>query len=418
MRYGLIGEKLGHSFSKEIHERIADYSYDLIPLSKSEFKDFMEQKQFTAINVTIPYKKDVIPYLDELDDNAAAIGAVNTIVNCNGRLKGFNTDYSGFDYMVRKHQIALKDHKVLVIGNGGASAAIQTVVKNYSPSAMIIVDIVSGNGAISYEECYAQHTDAQVIINTSPIGMYPKISNAPIDLNDFPAVEAVMDVIYNPLTTKLCTQAKAKGIIHVNGLEMLIAQAKYAVEFFLQKTIDDAVIDEIYRDMLAQRVNIALIGMPSCGKSTLAKMLADKMQRTAVELDEMIVQQAGKSIPEIFAQQGESGFRAIETEVTRQFSKENALILSTGGGIIKHEVNIEHLRMNSILIFIDRDLEQLVFEDANRPLSSSKEAVTRLYEERYELYCRYSDVIVKNNDTLETVCEAVLNAYYDALNKM
>ena len=273
MRYGLIGEKLGHSFSKDIHERIADYTFDLIPLSKEEFKTFMEKKEFTALNVTIPYKKDVIPYLDEMDEHAKAIGAVNTIVNRDGKLKGYNTDFTGFLYMVKKHNVHMEGKKVLIIGNGGASAAIQAVVQHESAGSMVIVDVVPGNGAISYDEMFSSHLDAEIIINTSPIGMYPRIGNAPIDISMFHKCEAVLDVIYNPILTRLCFEAQEMDIKRVNGLEMLIAQAKQSVEFFLDKSIDDQIIDDIYQDMLRERCNIVLIGMPSAGKTTIGKML-------------------------------------------------------------------------------------------------------------------------------------------------
>ena len=230
--YGLIGEHLSHSFSKEIHESIADYRYDLIPLDKEAFCSFMEDRDFAAVNVTIPYKKAVIPYLDELDEAAQAIGAVNTVVNRDGKLYGYNTDYTGFQYMVRKHGVRMNGKKVLIIGNGGASAAVQAVVRHEGAAQMVIVDIVEGNGAISYEECYRSHLDAQVIINTSPVGMYPHGDAAPVDLERFARCEAVMDVIYNPLMSRLCQQARKRGLVHVNGLEMLVAQAKQAVEHF------------------------------------------------------------------------------------------------------------------------------------------------------------------------------------------
>lgn len=249
MDYGLIGEKLGHSFSKPIHESLADYTYDIHPLTREEFKVFMEEKPFRAINVTIPYKKDVIPYLDSMDDNAKAIGAVNTIVNNDGKLRGYNTDFSGFEYMVLRHGITLTDKKVVVLGNGGAAQAIKAVVRKHNAKSMIVVDVIDDGEAISYDECFAHHTDAEVIINTSPVGMFPKVDASPVDLTKFPKCEAVLDVVYNPLTTKFVTQAKELGMIGVNGLEMLVAQAKYAVEIFLGTEIDDARIQEIYEDV-------------------------------------------------------------------------------------------------------------------------------------------------------------------------
>lgn len=411
MRYGLIGEKLGHSFSKEIHERIADYTFDLIPLSKDEFKDFMEKKDFTAINVTIPYKKDVIPYLDEMDEHAKAIGAVNTIVNKDGKLKGYNTDFTGFLYMVKKHNVHMQGKKVLVIGNGGASAAIQAVVKHEEAREMVIVDVVPGNGAISYDKMFSDHLDAEIIINTSPIGMYPRIGNAPIDITMFHMCEAVMDVIYNPILTRLCFEAQECDIKRVNGLEMLIAQAKQSVEFFLDKKIDDEIIDEIYQDMLQERCNIVLIGMPSAGKTTIGKMLEQRMGKEFIDLDDVIIKKAGMSIPEIFEKSGEAGFRAIETEVAIELAKCNNKIIATGGGTIKHKVNMDYLRQNGITIFIDRDVEKLISSDPNRPLSSSKEALQQMHEERRPLYQKYAAYVAVNNSDIEETVSEIECAY-------
>lgn len=417
MRYGLIGEKLGHSFSKDIHERIADYTFDLIPLKKDDFKDFMERKEFAAINVTIPYKKDVIPYLDEMDEHAKAIGAVNTIVNTNGKLKGYNTDFTGFLYMVKKHNVHMANKKVLIIGNGGASAAIQAVVKHEQAKEILIVDVVKGNGAITYDEMFCNHLDAQVIINTSPIGMYPRIGNAPIDITMFHMCEAVMDVIYNPILTRLCLEAKERGIKHVNGLEMLIGQAKQAVEFFLNKKIPDDVIDKIYQDMLHERCNIILIGMPSAGKTTIGKMLAQRMNKEFVDLDDAIIKKAGMSIPEIFKVSGEAGFRVIETEVSIELAKCNNKIIATGGGTVKHKVNMKYLRQNGITIFIDRDINKLISSDPNRPLSSSREALQQLYTERSSLYREYASYIAVNNSDMEETVNDIEQAYRRILNE-
>ena len=415
MRYGLIGEKLGHSFSKDIHERIADYTFDLIPLSKEEFKTFMEKKEFTALNVTIPYKKDVIPYLDEMDEHAKAIGAVNTIVNRDGKLKGYNTDFTGFLYMVKKHNVHMEGKKVLIIGNGGASAAIQAVVQHESAGSMVIVDVVPGNGAISYDEMFSSHLDAEIIINTSPIGMYPRIGNAPIDISMFHKCEAVLDVIYNPILTRLCFEAQEMDIKRVNGLEMLIAQAKQSVEFFLDKSIDDQIIDDSYQDMLRERCNIVLIGMPSAGKTTIGKMLENRMQKEFIDLDDIIIEKAGKSIPEIFEESGEAGFRAIETEAAIEVSKLNNTISATGGGTIKHKVNMDYLRQNGITIFIDRDVDKLISSDPNRPLSKSSDALAKMHAERLPLYQKYAAYVAVNNSDIESTVTEIVEAYHSIL---
>lgn len=253
MDYGLIGGKLGHSYSKDIHEMLADYTYDLCPLTKEEFHPFMEKHAFRAINVTIPYKQDVIPYLYEMDDNAKAIGAVNTIVNQNGKLYGHNTDFSGFLYMLQKHGISVRDKKCVVLGDGGASKAVVAVLQKCGAKEIIIVDIIQTDSAITYEELFEKHTDAEFIANTSPVGMYPKCDASPVDLAQFPKCEAVADVIYNPLETKLISQAKALGMTGVNGLEMLVAQALYAIEFFLDTKLDEAKIDEIYQKLYREK---------------------------------------------------------------------------------------------------------------------------------------------------------------------
>lgn len=418
MRYGLIGERLSHSFSKDIHERIADYQYDIIPLTKEEFHPFMQAKQFQAINVTIPYKKDVIPYLDELDESAQKIGAVNTIVNDHGFLKGYNTDYYGFDYMLQKHSVDLEGKKVIVLGNGGASAAIQAVVQSYPIKEMIVVNRRQCDNVITYEQCYKHHQDAHILINTTPVGMFPHNDASPIQLSSFMQLEAVIDIVYNPLYTQLCVAAKERKIAYVGGLEMLIAQAKYAVEHFLQTKLDDVLIDQIYRDMLKERINIALIGMPSCGKSTIAKILSEKLQRPLIEFDDEIVTKTKMSIPQIFELMQEEGFRKIESEICAQYAKQNGYIFSTGGGIIKNEKNMQYLQQNSIIVFIDRDIEKLVYEDDNRPLSKNKEAIIKMFQERYPLYKKYANIIVTNNISLEAVVDEIIIEYKNALDKM
>lgn len=253
MNYGLIGEKLGHSYSKIIHEMLADYTYTICPLSREEFTPFMEQHDFQAINVTIPYKRDVIPYLDYMDENAKAIGAVNTIVNKNGRLEGHNTDFSGFLYMLNKHSISVEGKKCIVLGDGGASKAVVAVLKKLKAREIIIVDIIQTESAITYEECFEKHTDAEFIANTSPVGMFPNCDASPVDLTRFPNCEAVADVIYNPLETKLVAQAKELGMTGINGLEMLVAQALYAVEFFLDTKLDEEKIDEVYKKIYEEK---------------------------------------------------------------------------------------------------------------------------------------------------------------------
>lgn len=421
MKYGLIGEHLGHSFSKQIQTRIAeienvkDYDYQLVELNKEEFKDFMEKKDFKGINVTIPYKKDVIPYLDEMDESAKAIGAVNTIINVDGKLKGFNTDFGGFLYMVKAHNVHMEGKKVLIIGNGGACAAVKAVCKHENAKDIVIVSRSANRGAISYDEMYTSHLDADIVVNTSPVGMYPNIANAPIDVSWFHKLECVLDVVYNPILTRLCFEAQEAKIKRVIGLEMLIAQAKYTFEIFENMSFDDSIIDEIKKEMLKDRCNIVLIGMPSAGKTTIGKMLEEKLGKEFFDLDDMIIAKAGKSIPEIFQESGEAGFRAIETEVAIEASKMNNKIIATGGGAIKHKVNMDFLRLNGITIFIDRDVDKLISSDPNRPLSSSKLALQQMHKERYPLYQKYAAYVAVNNANIEETVDDIVNAYHSIL---
>ena len=421
MKYGLIGEHLGHSFSKQIQTRIAEienvkeYDYQLVELNKEEFKEFMEKKDFKGINVTIPYKKDVIPYLDEMDESAKAIGAVNTIINVDGKLKGFNTDFGGFLYMVKAHNVHMEGKKVLIIGNGGACAAVKAVCEHEKAKDIVIVSRSANRGAISYDEMYTSHLDADIVVNTSPVGMYPNIANAPIDVSWFHKLECVLDVVYNPILTRLCFEAQEAKIKRVIGLEMLIAQAKYTFEIFENMSFDDSIIDEIKKEMLKDRCNIVLIGMPSSGKTTIGKMLEEKLGKEFFDLDDMIIAKAGKSIPEIFQESGEAGFRAIETEVAIKTSKMNNKIIATGGGAIKHKVNMDFLRLNGITIFIDRDVDKLISSDPNRPLSSSKQALQQMYKERYPLYQKYATYVAVNNANIEETVDDIVYAYHSIL---
>ena len=421
MKYGLIGEHLGHSFSKQIQTRIAeienvkDYDYQLVELDKEEFKEFMEKKDFKGINVTIPYKKDVIPYLDEMDESAKAIGAVNTIINVDGKLKGYNTDFGGFLYMVKAHNVHMEGKKVLIIGNGGACAAVKAVCKHENAKDIVIVSRSANRGAIGYDEMYTSHLDADIVVNTSPVGMFPNIANAPIDVSWFHKLECVLDVVYNPILTRLCFEAQEADIKRVIGLEMLIAQAKYTFEIFKNMSFDDSIIDEIKKEMLKDRCNIVLIGMPSAGKTTIGKMLEEKLGKEFFDLDDMIIAKACKSIPEIFQESGEAGFRAIETEVAIEASKMNNKIIATGGGVVKHKVNMDFLRLNGITIFIDRDIDKLISSDPNRPLSSSKQALQQMYKERYPLYQKYAAYIAVNNANIEETVDDIVNAYHSIL---
>lgn len=413
MRYGLIGEKLGHSFSKIIHEKLADYTYDLIPLSLEELDVFMREKEFSAINVTIPYKETVIPYLDEVDPKAAKMGAVNTVVQRNGKLFGYNTDYFGFRYMLEHNHIQIAGKKVLVLGRGGASKAVIAVLEDMGAAEIHTIYYKIAEDSISYETCYTLHTDAQVIVNTTPVGMYPNSGHTPIDLTPFTNLEAVADVVYNPLRTRLVLDAEEKGCQAIGGLEMLVGQAKYAVEIFLDQSLPEDSIDVVYKDLMAERRNLVLIGMSGCGKSTLGKLAAEKLGKTFVDTDAEIIKRIGMSIADYFAAYGEDSFRKVESEVVQEISTQNSLVISTGGGVIKNPENIRWLKGNGTVIWIQRDPELL--ESGNgRPLVPDQEAVRRLYKERLPLYTAAAETIIENDGNEDEALQKILTAFEQA----
>lgn len=416
MEYGLIGEKLGHSFSKIIHEKLADYTYQLHPLPKSELNNFFEKKEFRAINVTIPYKIDVIPYLHDIDDKAKAVGSVNTIVNQNGKLLGYNTDFDGFLYLLKKNHIDVKNKKVLVLGKGGASKAIIAVLNYLQAKEIITVYYKDSPNTVTYEICQKLHNDADVIVNTTPVGMYPNIDDCPINLEHYTKCKAVVDIIYNPIKTKLILEAQKRNMIAVGGLEMLIAQAKYAVEIFLNTSIPEHRIDDIYKELLFEKKNVVLIGMPSCGKTTIGKELSKLLQKDFVDIDAEIVSKIGMSISDYFEKYGESNFRDIEQEVIKEFSVKNNFVISTGGGCIKRKQNMIHLSMNGAILFIQRDLSKLVVGEG-RPLSSSVEILEKMYQQRLPLYTLYAQKSIENNTTIEYAVNQSKIAFLDILQK-
>ena len=414
MRYGLIGEKLGHSFSKIIHEQLADYTYDLIPLTREELDIFLTEKQFSALNVTIPYKETVIPYLDEVDAHAKKIGAVKTVVNRNGKLKGYNTDFYGFRYMLQHNGIDVKNKKALVLGKGGASKAVIAVLEEMGAKEILTVYYKENPETITYEACYKNHSDAEIIVNTTPVGMYPKADDCPIDLRKFPCLCGVADVVYNPLRTQLIVDAEQRGIPAAGGLEMLVAQAKYAVEIFLDTKIDDSRIAEINAGLMQERSNLVLIGMSGGGKTVLGRRAARKLRKTFVDTDEEIVKRIGMPIADFFAKEGEAVFREIETEVLHELSSQNNLVISTGGGIVKNPLNVDLLKRNGRIIWLKRDAERLQ-SGHGRPLAPDKAATQKLYEERLPLYTAAAEAIAENNGTAEEGLDAILKAYENTL---
>ena len=396
---GLLGRKLGHSYSPQIHAYLAEYSYQLFEKEPEDVEGFLKSGTFAGINVTVPYKKDVIPYLDELTDRAKKVGAVNTVVCRNGKLIGHNTDYFGFETMVKASGLAIAGKKCLVLGSGGASNTVVAVLKELDANVVII----SRNGENNYSNLHL-HKDAALIVNTTPVGMYPNVGVSPVDLDGFPALEGVLDVIYNPAKTQLLLDAEKRGIPAINGLLMLVAQAKEASEWFSNTKIDDEKIEMIHKVLRTQMENIVLVGMPGCGKSTIGKLVAEKTGKTFVDADAEIVKKAGMSIPEIFAKSGEEGFRKIETEVLMELGKQSSLVIATGGGCLTRQENYDLLHQNGRIFWIKREISQLPTD--GRPLSQAT-ALEEMYRIRQPLYHRFADYCVNNDlapaDAVETI---------------
>lgn len=405
-KYGCIGKKLTHSFSKEIHAKLAPYEYELIELCEKQVKPFFEKREFEAVNVTIPYKETVIPYLDFVSDIAKRIGAVNTVVNKNGKLYGYNTDYYGMKALVEKIGVVLEGKKVLVLGTGGTSKTAKVLAKDMGALSVLTVSRSKKENCITYEEAISNHSDAQVIINTTPSGMYPDCDSKPVDISYFNALEGVVDAVYNPLCTNLVLDAKSKGIKAGGGLYMLVMQAVVAVEKFLDTKISKATADKVFESILLSKQNIVLTGMPGSGKSTIGKLLDIEGFRF-VDTDEEIVKMCGCTIKELINTKGEKYFRDLETQVIREVSSENSCIISTGGGAVLREENVNYLKRNGVLFFIDAELERLKATD-DRPLSDTFEKLKNLYLERLPIYKSTSDVTVPNMNTPQAEAQYIL----------
>lgn len=418
MEYGLIGGKLGHSYSKTIHELLCGYSYELCPLpTEADARAFLQRRQFKAINVTIPYKKLVMEYCSFIDPRARAIGAVNTVVNKNGLLYGYNTDYLGFAHLCEAHGVELAGKTVLILGTGGTHNTTRAVALDKGAAKVLTVSRTPDpeKGELSYAE--AVRSGAQVVFNTTPAGMYPNVGVCSLDVAAMPGLEAVVDVVYNPNKTELVLRAEEAGVpVAVGGLEMLVAQAVYAAEYFLGRKFEDAPAEvrRITAALRRETLNIALVGMPSCGKSTLGRLLAKQLGRPLVDLDEEIVKADGRSIPDIFAAEGEEGFRAKEAAQIARFGKEKGLVLSCGGGAVKRAENVRALRQNGVVLFIDRPVEALAV-GGNRPLSSSAEALRTMEAQRRPLYLAAADAVISNTGTLAQTLAAAQEALDEIL---
>lgn len=412
MQYGCIGEKLSHSFSKEIHGALQTYQYELKELAANEVVPFLKERDFCAVNVTLPYKQTVIPYLDFVSDRARRIGAANTIVNREGKLYGYNTDFYGMELLLKKNGIVLTGKKVLILGSGGTSKTALAVATEGGAGEVYRVSRSKREGCITYDEAVLEHTDAQVIINTTPCGMYPNIKVAPIDLAPFTKLEAVADAVYNPICSMLVLQAKERGLVGVGGLYMLVMQAVKAIEFFVGKCPDKESAEKVYLSQLQSKQNIVLIGMASCGKSSVGRELAKTLGRKFVDTDDLIVASAGKSIPEIFAEKSESGFRELESQAISELSSKQGLVIATGGGAILREENVRALRQNGVLFFLDRPLDELVATN-DRPLSSNKEDLEKRFYERYDKYMAAADkrIAVTQTDGIANTAQTLIKEW-------
>lgn len=403
MKCGLLGRKLGHSYSPQIHNLLGDYSYVLFEKEPEELENFLKNGDFSGLNVTIPYKKEVIPYLSELSPTAQKMGCVNTVLRrSDGTLYGHNTDYFGFTSLVCHAELSVAGKKVLVLGSGGASNTAVAALKDLGANPAVI----SRSGENNYGNLHL-HRDATAIVNATPVGMYPNTGVSPIDLALFPHLEGVLDVIYNPARTQLLLDAEKLDIPRENGLWMLVAQAKEAAEVFTGGKISDEVIEKIYRELSHQMKNIVLIGMPGCGKSTIGTLLAEKLGRTLADADEKIISLAGKSIPDIFAQDGEPTFRDWETKALTELGKQSGLVIATGGGCVTQKRNYPLLHQNGYLVWLERDCSVLPTD--GRPLSQAND-LGKMYAARKPLYEAFADIRVENAGTPEETAQKILDA--------
>lgn len=411
MKLGMIGFDLTKNFSADVADALGMNEYAMLEMNKEACAAFVKSKNYEGLNITSPFKTDALHWIDDFDDLAKTSQSVDAIKIIDGKTFGTNTDFLAFESVLKRHSFCLSNKKVLILGNGGTSKACQAVCKKQGASEIVIVDSKESEGSVSYVDCFARHLDSQVIINTSPIGQSPDIENAPISVSLFSQCELVIDWIYDPILTHLGFEAQELGIPRIIGLECEVYQMAHSFGFFTGTMPSIDTIEDILHKMIIKHCNIVLIGMPSAGKTTIGHLLSNYLDKPFVDLDDVVVSKANMSIPDIFAHSGEAGFRKLESMVAYQLSALNNTIIGTGGGTIKNKINMDYLRLNGIVIFIDRDLDKLISTDPNRPLSSSKEALFKLFEERYPLYKKYSNVVILNNDEIETTVQQIIEAF-------
>ena len=404
--YGLLGEKLGHSFSPEIHRKLGLSDYGLIETPRENLEKILRDETYKGFNVTIPYKRAAMEFCDEISAEAAEIGCVNTIIRRpDGRLCGFNTDIDGFIYTAKIAGIDFKDRKILICGDGGTSLTAQAAAKRLGAAR---ITVVSRSGSIRYDKL-CEYTDTDIIVNTTPVGMFPNNLSAPISLEAFPTCTGVIDVIYNPRRTALIMEAEKRGISFADGLPMLVYQAKRAEELFLGKSIPDSEAVRVIREIRTESGNIIIIGMPGGGKSFVAELIVRKTGRKFIDIDKEIVKAAGKPIPLIFAENGEEVFREIEREETQKAGKLTGVVISTGGGVVKDYLNYAPLHQNGRIYYLRREIETL--ETEGRPLSKDVETLKKLQTEREPLYCSFADAEICNNKAPEEAAQRIWEDY-------
>lgn len=407
MQYGLIGEKLSHSFSKEVHAALADYDYRLVELSRDGLDSFMRSRDFKAINVTVPYKSAVIPYLDVIDDTARDIGAVNTVKCIGDKLYGYNTDVLGLRDLILRVSPETRGKTVLILGSGGTSKTAHAVCSSLDPREIVTVGRVARDGVIDYESAYRDFSHADLIINTTPLGTYPDQDACPIDLSSFDRLSGVVDVVYNPLRTELVVSAKERGIAAEGGLYMLVSQAVHACEIFTETVIAPERVSAVFSDIRASKENIILVGMPGCGKSTVGRLLAKELGRPFIDTDELIVERDGRPIPQIFDENGESYFRELEASVIHDVCLQSrGAVIATGGGAVLREKNVHAMKRVGRIYFLDRDIEN-IRPTADRPLSLDREALSKRYNERYPIYCAVSDVHLTPDESVNARVQSI-----------
>lgn len=399
--YALIGRKLGHSFSKPIHNALGNADYSLLELEPEELHRFILSREFDGLNVTIPYKLDVIPYLDEISDGARDIGSVNTIVNRGGRLYGYNTDIVGFIYTVKSAGISIRGKKVLVLGSGGTSRTARAAAKQLGAREIIMI---SRSGEDNYENI-SRHFDADVIVNTTPVGMYPNCPGAALSLDGFTRLSGVVDVVYNPARTGILLDAEARGIKFAGGLRMLVGQAKRAEELFFDRAIADSEIERIASEMRRETENIVLIGMPAVGKSTVGRHLSALSGREVLDTDKLIVEKSGITIPDIFERYGEARFREIETEVLSEVGRLSGKIITCGGGAVTQARNYPLLHQNGVIIELMRPVDSLSMK--GRPLSKNADALREMFRTRRPMYDSFRDAVFYNMVSSEETAKKI-----------